>query len=323
MTRSQALEHFKDKYGKDIENAEEKFVHGLQENAEEVMRRILNAFSEIADMAEEKEKTVCVFFFFSLLRYELTQNMAKVRLDVMDGNWFLDKEPLDAQLDLTFLFEPYFEQKEALLTAMREYMGKVNQYDVEYIIQEKIMEAGKLLSHFLRILFRSIECQEEFERIPKTSFWEIRFGEYRDSGEVIIQVNRDERNEEEWLEQLIKYKEKESILQSSWWSKAELTKGDCKKKKLYYIVFENCTLKNINFEKSGLAGARFLHCALESCSFEGADLTQAEFDMCSFEDCNFKDAVLKQALFSPDEFPIECFDEKQKEEMMIVEVIEA
>lgn len=321
MTRSEALEQFREKYCGGTEVLTEDFMKGLEAHAEELMGRIYDAFGEIADQAKEKD-TVCVFFMFSLLRCDLMNDKARVRLDVMDGSWYLDQASLYAELDFTFLFTPYFQWRKKLLTDMREYRGKVNRYDVESIVQEKIMGAAGLLTQILRILFRNIESQENFVRIPKALCWEIHFGEYRDYSEPVMQMNREPRSEEEWLEKLQHHEENDGNLQFTWWHKAELSKGDCREKKLYYIVFEECNLKDIDFGQAQLMGARFLNCSLEGCSFRQADLTQAEFEGCSFKNCDFTDAGLQQALFSLDGLEVDWFDEKQRDEMLIAEGVE-
>lgn len=200
MTRAEALEQFKDRHCGKTDALEQEFTGGIETGIEEIRKRFLDAFGEIADQAREQDKPMCVFFLFSLLRYDLQQDIARVRLDVMDGRWFLDQEPLYAELDLSFLFEPYFKWRRELLTDVREYMGKVNRYDVERMVQGAVMSAVDILRQILRILFRRIEEQENFARIPKGAFWEIQFGEYRDYSEPIIRMNREPRSKEEWRE---------------------------------------------------------------------------------------------------------------------------
>lgn len=317
MTRAESLEQFKDRHCGKADELESEFVSSIEHGVEEIMSRILGAFGEIADQAEKTDKSMCVFFLFSLLRYDLLQDTATVRLDVMDGSWYLDKEPLYAELDLSFLFEPYFRWRKELLTDMREYMGKVNKYDVESMVQEAVMSAVGILRQILRILFRSIEAQENFARIPKGAFWEIQFGEYRDYSEPIIRMNREPRSEEEWLEKIEDEDEASGKMQFGWWHGMELTGGNCQKKNLDFIVFEECSLKDINFESAQMAGARFLSCKLEQCSFKRANLTQAEFDNCQFSDCDFTEAGLQQAVFSLEGLEAEWFDEKQQSEMLI------
>lgn len=317
MTRAEALEQFKDRHCGKADELENEFVSSIEHGVDEIMSRILVAFGEIADQAQAQDKPMCVFFLFSLLRYDLQQDMARVRLDVMDGSWYLDKEPLYAELDLSFLFEPYFRWRKELLTDMREYMGKVNKYDVERMVQEAVMSEVGVLRQVLRILFRRIEAQESFARIPKGTFWEIQFGEYRDYSEPIMRINREPRSEEEWLEKLEDEDETSGKMQFDWWHGMELTGGNCQKKNLDFIVFEECSLKDINFENAQMAGARFLSCKLEQCNFKQANLTQAEFDNCQFTDCDFAEAGLQQAIFSLEGLEAEWFDEKQQSEMLI------
>ena len=326
MTRTEALEKFRVIHSKETEELANEFISGIETGVDELMDRILRAFGEIADQAEEADKSMCVFFLFSLLRYDLLQNTAKIRLDVMDARWYLDKNPLYAECDLTFLFAPYFKWRADLLIDMREYMGKVNKYDVEHMVQQEIMVAVGRLTQILRILFRSIESQENFARIPKGMFWEIRFGEYRDYNELIMQMNREPRSEENWLDKLRDDEDDEESsgkLQFTWWYEIELTSGNCQGRDLDFVAFEKCTLKDIDFEKAQMTGARFLNCKLERCSLKKANLTQAEFESCEFLDCDFTEAGLQQAVFSMEGLKEEWFDDKQKEEMLIVEEVEA
>lgn len=323
MTRAEALEQFKDRHCGKVEALENEFVSGIESGIEEIMDRFLGAFGEIAEQAQEQDKSMCVFFQFSLLRYDLLQDMARIRLDVMDGYWYLDKAPLYTEIDLSFLFAPYFSWRTELLTDMREYMGKVNQYDVERMVQEAVMSAAGSLTQILRILFRRIEEQENFARIPKGAFWDMQFGEYRDYSEPIMRVNREQRSKDEWLQKIADEEETSGSMQFDWWYQAELTEGNCQGKALDYIVFENCSLKGIDFEGAQMTGARFLNCKLEQCSFKQANLTQGEFDHCRFTDCDFTQAGLQQAVFSLEGLEAEWFDDKQQEEMLVAGGVEA
>lgn len=323
MTRAEALEQFKDRHCGKVEALENEFVNGIEPGIEEIMDRFLGAFGEIAEQAQEQDKSMCVFFQFSLLRFDLLQDMARIRLDVMDGYWYLDKAPLYTEIDLSFLFAPYFSWRTELLTDMREYMGKVNQYDVERMVQEAVMSAAGSLIQILRILFRRIEEQENFARIPRGAFWDMQFGEYRDYSEPIMRVNREQRSKDEWLQKIADEEETSGRMQFDWWYQAELTEGNCQGTALDYIVFENCCLKGIDFEGAQMTGARFLNCKLEQCSFKQANLTQGEFDHCQFTDCDFTGAGLQQAVFSLEGLEAEWFDDKQQEEMLVAGGVEA
>lgn len=317
MTRGEAWEEFRQKHEEEIEEVKTKFCTGLEAGADELMERILTVFGEIAKQAEEQEKYGCVHFLFSMLRYEMTKGRALVRLDVMNAGWMLDEEPLYTELDVTFLFQPYFEWKEKLLLDMREYMGKVNKYDVEYLLQEEILQCTQIITHVLRFLFRDIESQENFAKIPKLAFWNIRLGEYRDYSEIIMQVNREPRSSEEWLDQLEGAKENPELMNAGWWYRCTFEEGECSGKQMYFTVFEECTLKGIDFSEAQMTGARFLNCRLEGCSFAGTNLEQAEFEQCEFIECSFACANLNLAVFSPEGLNEAWFDEKQKEEMLV------
>lgn len=322
MTRAEALEQFKGRHVSEKEELSNEFVSGIETRIDEIMKRFLDVFGEIADQAREQDKPMCVFFLFSLLRHDLLQDIARVRLDVMDGSWYLDKEPLYAELDLSFLFIPYFKWREKLLTDMREYMGKVNKYDVEHMVQDEVMSAAGILTQILRILFRRIEEQEIFAGIPKGAFWEIQFGEYRDYSEPLIRMNREPRSEEEWLEKIEGEEVNPGRMQFDWWHRIALTEGNCQGKALDFTVFEECSLKDIDFLDAQMTGARFLNCKLERCNFKQADLTQAEFENCQLLDCDFTQAKLQQAVFSLEGLEAEWFDEKQQEEMLVTGGVE-
>ncbi|MDE6185329.1 MAG: hypothetical protein K2G39_07900, partial [Lachnospiraceae bacterium] len=125
-----------------------------------------------------------------------------VRLDVTNMEWYLDEEPLSVCFDITFLFQEYFDWQDKLLLNMREYMGKVNKYDVGSLVQDEIMVCNQLITHILRFAFRDLEQQEVFKEIGKLPFWIIRWGEYKDYSEIVMQVKREAKGQEVWLERL-------------------------------------------------------------------------------------------------------------------------
>lgn len=319
MTRKEALEKFQTSHQKEKEQLRQQFWDSLQEELPELMKLIYAAFHEIGRQAKEQQKDDCMYFLFSLQRVDLTQKRAVVGLDVTDIQWYMDEAPLSVCFDITFLFAGYFAWQDKLLSDMREYMGKVNKYDVSSLVQDEIMICNQLIAHILRFSFRSLEKQEVFNSIEKLPFWVIRWGEYKDYSEIVMQVKRDTRGMEAWQERLRQYDEDPDALMADHWYRETLTKGNCRGKNMYFIVFEECSLKGIDFGRAGLSGARFLRCRIEDCSFKGADLRQADFEDCSFLDNDFGDADMMQATFSREGFVPELFDEKQLEQLLIVE----
>lgn len=322
MTREEAWEKFRAAHQKEGEELRQTFWDSLEERLPELVKRIYTAFGEIAEQAGEQGKDDCMCFLFSLQRCDLVEGKAVVRLDVTDVEWYLDETALTACFDITFLFREYFAWQEKLLLDMREYMGKVNKYDVGGLVQDEIMVCNQLITHILRFAFRGLEKQEDFGRIGKLPFWIMRWGEYKDYSEIVMQVKRDTKGKEEWLDRLQQYEENPDILMADYWYRETLTEGDCREKNMYFIVFEECSLKGIDFSKAGLSGARFLRCCIEDCSFVQADLHQADFEDCRFSGNDFREADLRQATFSGESFVPELFDEKQLEELLIVEHME-
>lgn len=322
MTRAEAWEKFQADHQKQQEELRQMFWDNLQERLGELMQCIFSAFEEIGKQARDQEKEDSMYFLYSLQRCDLLLGKASVRLDVSNMEWYLDEAPLSAFFDITFLFQEHFEWQEKLLLDMREYMGKVNKYDVSALVQDEIMICSQLITHTLRFAFRSLGQQEAFRKIKKLPFWIIRWGEYKDYSEIVLQVKRDTRGQEAWEDRLKQYEESPEVLTADYWYRENLAGGDCQGKNMYFIVFEECRLKGIDFSGADLSGARFLRCRIEECSFAGASLLQADFEDCIFGKNDFSGANLNQAAFSLEGFQPELFDERQHKELLLVENLE-
>lgn len=322
MKRKEALEKFQAEHQKEREEIRQNFWNGLQEHTDELMEQIYAAFEKIGRQAREKEKDDLVHFQFSLMRCDLIKGRANIRLDGMGMEWFVDENTLMTEFDLTFLFRQLFDWKEKLLLAMRPYMGKVNKYDIENMVQDEAMVCNQLITHLLRFAFRNIETYNAFLEIPKLPFWEIRWGEYKDYSEIVLQVNREAASLESWKKKLEDCREEPESLVASYWYQGSLTAGDCRKKHMYFAAFEECLLSDIDFRQADLTGARFLRCRIADCDFTKAVLDQTLFEDCRFENCRFAGASMKQAVFSGG-FEPELFDEKQMEELLVEEKGEA
>lgn len=322
MTRTEAWEKFKNAHKEEQEQLRQTFWDNLQMRLSELMQCIFTAFGEIGKQAGEQEKDDCMYFLFALQRCDLLKGKAIVRLDVTGPEWYLDETPLTAVFDITFLFQEYFDWQEKLLLDIREYMGKVNKYDVSALVQDEIMICNQLITHILRFAFRSLEQQEVFQDIEKLPFWIIRWGEYKDYSEIVMQVKRDTRGQEVWEDRLKQYELNPEALTADYWYRESLTEGDCREKNMYFIVFEECALKGIDFGKADLSGARFIRCRIEDCNFADANLHQADFEDCHLSGNDFQNAGLMQATFSAEGFQPEIFDEKQLSELLLVEDME-
>lgn len=319
MTRVQAWEKFQEEHWEEKEQIRQAFWDNLQERLGKLMQQIYGAFDQIREQAQNQEKEDCMHFLFSLQRCDLLEQKAIIRLDVTNLSWYADETPLTVSFDVTFLFQEYFEWQDKLLQDMRTYMGKVNKYDISALIQDEIMICNQLVAHILRFAFRDLEKQEVFCQISKLPYWIIRWGEYKDYSEIVIQVKREVKGLEAWQDKLALYEENPNVFAADHWYKEKLDQGDCQGKNMFFIFFEECSLKGIDFRKADLSGARFFRCQIEACKFFDANLNQADFEGCSFVEVDFQGASLMQATFSVDCFHPELFDERQKEELLVKE----
>ncbi len=318
MTRAEGWERFLKEHQQQREALREEVMQQISQKLEQLIERIFEAFEEIRKKADQQKKEDCVHFLFGLQRCDLLSNKARVRLDVMNPAWYMDEDKLTVQLDLTFLFESYFAWKERLLLDMRSYMGKVNQYDVENLIQEEIISGNRLIAHPLRFAFRNLEEQKCFRQIKKLPYWIIRWGEYKDYSEIVMRVNREERGEAAWLEAIERYSEDKEVLTAEYWYKVDILTGDCQKKQMFFTTFEECNIRHMDFSKAEMRGVRFIRCSLDNCKFTKANLQQADFEDCEFMDSDFTGANMSQATFSKKNFPWEFFEESQLKEMFLI-----
>lgn len=318
MTRKEAWEEFKTAHMEEQNRLKQEFWENLNERLGELMSCIYAAFEEAARQIELQEKENCMYFLFALQRCDLCQGKALVRLDVLDMEWYLDEAPVTVCFDITFLFREYMEWREKLLTDIREYMGKINRYDIDNLIQDEIMVCNQLITHILRFAFRNLEQQQDFAGIPKLPLWIIRWGEYRDYSEIVMQVNRSIRDQEAWEDRIRHYEVNSGAFMAEYWYRGNLTSGDCSRKKMCFMVFEECSLSNIDFQRADLSGARFIRCRIENCDFSRATLHQADFEDCDLLENNFEGAHMSQATFSREGFRPELFGEEQLNELYVV-----
>lgn len=316
MKREEALKNFKQEQEQFLSQCRQNFIDTFPKKVPALMDRIKEAFGSIRDQAVEQGKENIVFFHFSLLRSDLLVRKYNVLLQAQELQWFLDPKPVETVLSVDFLFSDYEHVWNRLLDERIKYIGKVNSFDVDFMVQEEIAACNQIVGQALRYFFRDVEENSEFEGIPKECLWDIRWGEYRGKSVLVARVDRSPKTAAQWNEMLVK-DEKNDALSESYWYQAELTAGDCSEKALYFATFENCHLRNLSFEGTNLTGARFRNCVIEQCNFKSAVLSTALFEGCQWNDSNFTDAVLEQTIFTEGGIPQDAFDEKQLDGILI------
>lgn len=317
MTRQEALEQFREETQPTLAQAEAAFGVELANQIEKLTETIKEVFSGLRQEAVRLEKEKLMFFHISLLRTGVLQQTWQAVAQAMDARWYLDTEPAQVCFSLDFLFSMYGKVREELLSQIRKYMGKINSYDVEHLLEESAMRCNSILAQQIRYMFRDIEEDEAFAAMEKTEIWSMYWGEYRDACELVACVNREPKSQIEFERALRQTSNEETSMIFSYWYRAELNEVNCGEKLLHFVQFEDCTLENIVFDGAVLTGARFRNCRIQNCSFKGAVLRQADFENCVWEDNDFSGADLENAVFLEQEIPFVHLDSEQLQMILV------
>lgn len=315
MTRQEALAQFREEMQPVLEEGEAAFGRELESQTEKLTGTIRKVFSGLRQEAERLEKEKLMFFHISLLRTGILQQTWQAMAQAMDARWYLDTEPAQVCFTLDFLFSVFNEVREELMSGVGKYMGKVNSYDVEHLVEESVMRCNLVLAQQARYMFRDVEEDEDFAAMEKTDVWSMYWGEYRDACEMVACVNREPRNQTEFDRALRQTGNEETSMIFSYWYGAELKDTDCAGKLLHFVQFEDCSLENMIFDGAVLTGARFRNCRIQGCSFRGAMMRQADFEDCVWEDNDFAGADLENAVFMEQEL---AFLHLEPEQMQVI-----
>lgn len=317
MTRKEALERFVKEEKDYLEEKKRQFFMELQDKSEEVSNAIRQSIVALRDEIIKKEKEKIMYFYFSFLRIDILKGDYCVFAQAMDARWYMDQSPAEVTFSLKFLFSGLDGIRERLEQDGRKYMGKINSYDRDNILQETAMEWNQILAGQLRFLFRDIEENKDFAEIPKLNTWGIYWGEYRDTSEIIAFVDREKKDQKDWDRALRLTDEQEGTMISRFWSEADLKDSNCSGKTFLFSQFENCTLTNLCFDGANLTGVQFKNCTLKACSFQNAVIQQADFVDCVWEDNDFKGANLMYSIFMEKDVPYLHLEPEQLQNILI------
>lgn len=317
MTRQEALAQFKEEAQPVLAKGEEAFSKGLENQIEKLGETMKEVFSGLRKETERLEKEKIMFIHISLFRTGILTQTWQAVAQALDARWYLDTEPAQVEFSLDFLFSMYGAVRDELLSGIRKYMGKINSFDVEHLLEESVMKCNSFLAQQMRYMFWDIEENKDFAAMEKTIVWNIYWGEYRDDCELVACVNREPKSQVDFERALRQTKNEAANMILSYWYEAELKKVNCGGKLLYFIQFENCSLENILFDGAALNGARFKNCHIRNCSFKGAVLRQAEFCNCVWEGNDFVGADLENAVFMEQELPFLHLDSEQLQVILV------
>lgn len=303
MDRETALKSYHEAVTGKISEFNNHLETSVIEHAETLEQLVKDAMNLLGDQMKKQEKEYVCFLYFSLLKTDFINRRYRFQLQGLDMRWYMDDEPLEIYVDAEKLFKPFNRLWEELTEESQGYGGVINSYDIQNILFEELSYLNSIICQILRYRLRDWEKKEIFASVIRSPYWVLKWGEYRDQSEILVQTDRVEKEVAVWKEQLAKAARKPETLVFSYWYKGIYKGKSPEALDMRFITFEEASLKNIMFQDCNMEGSRFIKCTLTDCTFQGCNLWGADFRGCSFEQTSFEGAELTAAIFPAESVP--------------------
>lgn len=317
MDREQAILKYREETRKQVEDYRVEMLEHLLERAQQLEDMVKHGMDQLGDNIQEMQKEYVSFFYMSMLKTDLVNRKYRFLLHAMNFQWYLDEELVEVYVDAGDLFEPLSKLWDHLIEESRRYMGVINQYDIQHMLFDELKVIDSTISRILRYRLRDWEKKEIFSNVPLSPYWFLKWGEYRDQTEFIIQTDRVVKEKHVWKEELKKAAHKPETMIFSYWYQGDCEESQIEKLEMMFMVFEECRLVDLKFWHCNLEGSRFTSSSLCRCSFEECNLCGADFTGCSFEQVSFLGSQLTGALFPADSIPFLTLDPEQLQTVLI------
>lgn len=315
MDRETALQNYKEAVSKKISAFRSRMGDYVMEYAENLEALVERAMKLLGEQMEKQEKEYVCFMYFSFLKTDLLNRNYRLQLHGLDISWYLDNEPVEVYVDAKELFTPLDELWDELTRAAQGYGVFVNEYDIRNLLFEELHVIDYMICQILRYRLRDWEKKGIFDSVTRSPYWVLRWGEYRDLTEILVQTDRVEKEPGIWKSELLKAARKPENMVFSYWYKGTYENRTIKDMDLRFITFEGSLLQNIKFQNCNLEGSRFPGSQLVGCSFEGCNLWGADLRECTFEETSFAGAELTAATFPAESVP---FLEISAEQLQVI-----
>lgn len=301
MDREQTIIKFQQEAEPRILKYREQMGQHLLEQAEQLEEKIKRAMDLLGENIKRQQKEYVSFLYISMLKVDFANRSYQFLLHAMDHRWYLDEEPLEVYFDAGNIMDPLDELWDYLADESLKYIGVINRYDIQNLMFDELQHVDAAISRILRYRLRDWEKKGIFSNVILAPYWLLKWGEYRDQTEFIIQTDRVPKAKDIWKKETKMAEHKPETLVFSYWYQGEYIGNRLKKLDMKFVVFEEAALKNITFIGCDMEGSRFINSNLTECSFEGCNLWGADFTSCTFEQVSFQGAELTGALF-----PAQC-----------------
>lgn len=315
MDRETALQNYKEAIEEKISTFRSRMGDHVLEHAENLEELVEKAMKLLGDQMVKQGKEYVCFMYFSFLKTDLINRNYRLHLHGLDISWYMDNNPAEVYVDVKELFTPFDELWDDLIQANQGYGVSVNDYDIRNLLFDELTIIDNMICQILRYRLRNWEKKGIFDLVTRSPYWILRWGEYRDQSEILIQTDRVEKEPGVWKEELSKAARRPENLVFSYWYKGIYENRTIQDMDMRFVTFEDSTIQNIVFHNCNLEGSRFPGSKLVGCSFEGCNLWGADFRECTFEQTSFAGAELTAAVFPADSVP---FLEISAEQLQVI-----
>lgn len=311
MEREYALENYQ-KTAKEMRMRYRESMGGyLTERSEQLEKLVKMSMDLLGKRMQEMEKEYAGYLYISVLKMDLILRQSRLFVHALDVRWYLDEEPAEVYVDAGDLLDPLYRLWDGLTEESREYAGAVNAYDIQNLIFEELKVLDSMVSGILRWRLRDWEAKGIFSGVTLAPCWMLKWGEYRDQTEMLVQTQRVEKEENAWKEALKKAARKPETMVFGYWYQGICQGTRTKDMDMRFTVFESCRLQDLDLDHCRLEGSRFVGSHLKDCSFSGCGLQGADFTGCRLEQVSFEGADLTDAIFPAEAVPFLHLDADQ------------
>ena len=179
MKRQDALGRFREQAGQIIEARDGMFWELLFRRRTELAGRLRDGLERLAGQgAGSRER--CRGIYGSFLRTDILDGKYRILLQMVGEGYILDPLPAETWADLQDFFQGLEKAGKDLAKEKLRYAGKVNDWDVRYLIADRVMEHAREIAFLLRFQLWKEENQKEIRMlIPGDVPRILRLGEYR------------------------------------------------------------------------------------------------------------------------------------------------
>ena len=311
MEREYALETYQKTAEEIRKRYRESLGPYLTERAKQLETLVKTSMDLLGERMGEMGKEYVSYLYLSVLKTDLLFHRSRLFAHALDVRWYLDEEPAETDIDAGDLLDPLYRLWDELTEAARGSAGAVNRYDVQNLVFEELKALDGMVSGILRWRLRDWEEKKIFSGITLAPCWMLKWGEYRDQTEMLVQTQRVEKEAGAWEKSLKKASRKPETMVFGYWYQETCQGTRAKEIDMRFTVFESCRLQDLAFDHCNLEGSRFVGSHLKDCSFSGCGLQGADFTGCGLEQVSFEGADLTGAIFPAEAVPFLHLDADQ------------